>query len=364
MGTVETTISAVEAEVKQFIARHQGKSKELDARMLAIEQALTRGTFGGAGFDPKDIGALIIQSENFAAFQKGSRSSGQIEVRSFKASPILSGTWTTGPDYRPTMAAPPQPRLTVRALMPTITTAGNLIEFPREDSHSGGPGYQTPEGTDKPQIDFAYSLQQAAVATLAHWLAASKQLVDDSAAFSGYVNGRMLYLLESKVEHELLYGDGLTGHLKGIATQATAASGSPPADLIAGVGAAISQLAAVGVEPDAVVANPVDWWTARQLKATGSGNFLVGDPLSSLTPTLWGLNVALTPSITQGHFVVGAFRTQAAVFDRQQATIELSREHDTFFTKNLVAILCEERLALVVFRPDAFVYGGLVGAGS
>src|SRR5215467_6301558 len=103
------------------------------------------------------------------------------------------------------MAALPQPRLTVRALMPSIPTASALVEFPREDSHTGGPGYQQPEGSDKSQTDFAYSLQQAAVATLAHWLAASKQLVDDSAAFSGYVNGRMLYLLESKVEHELLY---------------------------------------------------------------------------------------------------------------------------------------------------------------
>ena len=69
-------------------------------------------------------------------------------------------------------------------------------------------------------------------------------------------------------------------------------------------------------------------------------------------------------SITQGHYLVGAYRTQAAVFDRQQATIELSREHSDYFVKNLVAILCEERLTLVVFRPDAFVYGGLVGAGS
>ncbi|MGE5113125.1 MAG: phage major capsid protein [Acidobacteriaceae bacterium] len=41
-----------------------------------------------------------------------------------------------------------------------------------------------------------------------------------------------------------------------------------------------------------------------------------------------------------------------------QATVEVSREHRDFFTKNLVAILCESRLALTVYRPTAFVYGG------
>jgi hypothetical protein len=48
----------------------------------------------------------------------------------------------------------------------------------------------------------------------------------------------------------------------------------------------------------------------------------------------------------------------AGIWDRDDATVEVSREHADFFIKNMVAVLCEERLALTVFRSDALVGGG------
>ena len=48
------------------------------------------------------------------------------------------------------------------------------------------------------------------------------------------------------------------------------------------------------------------------------------------------------------------------LWDREDANVEISREHADFFTRNLAAILCEERLAVTVRRPEAFVYGQFV----
>jgi hypothetical protein len=37
----------------------------------------------------------------------------------------------------------------------------------------------------------------------------------------------------------------------------------------------------------------------------------------------------------------------------------MSRENDTNFVKNMVTVLAEERLALVCYRTEAFIYGSL-----
>lgn len=47
------------------------------------------------------------------------------------------------------------------------------------------------------------------------------------------------------------------------------------------------------------------------------------------------------------------------------ATDDISTENADDFEKNMISIRCEERLALAVKRPEAFVYGSFsTGAGS
>jgi HK97 family phage major capsid protein len=62
--------------------------------------------------------------------------------------------------------------------------------------------------------------------------------------------------------------------------------------------------------------------------------------------------------MAESQFLVGAFAMAAMIWDRNNATVEISREHSDFFVRNMAAILVEERLALTVFRSDALVFGG------
>src|SRR3546814_18939936 len=66
--------------------------------------------------------------------------------------------------------------------------------------------------------------------------------------------------------------------------------------------------------------------------------------------------------MTAGNFLTGAFRLGAQIFDRQDARVEVSTEDSDNFRKNLVTILAEERLALAVYRPEAFIRGGFAAA--
>ena len=52
----------------------------------------------------------------------------------------------------------------------------------------------------------------------------------------------------------------------------------------------------------------------------------------------------------------------ALIFDREDANVVVSTENVDDFEKNLVSIRCEERLALAVKRPEAFVTGPFTSA--
>lgn len=56
-------------------------------------------------------------------------------------------------------------------------------------------------------------------------------------------------------------------------------------------------------------------------------------------------------------FLTGAFNLAAQIFDRQDVEVLLSSENEDYFVKNMLTIRVEERLALAVYRPEAFVKG-------
>jgi HK97 family phage major capsid protein len=62
-----------------------------------------------------------------------------------------------------------------------------------------------------------------------------------------------------------------------------------------------------------------------------------------------------------GDFLAGS-AFAATIYDREQVTVRIAEQHAGFFVENMVAVLCEERLALTVERPQALVHGALDGS--
>jgi HK97 family phage major capsid protein len=72
---------------------------------------------------------------------------------------------------------------------------------------------------------------------------------------------------------------------------------------------------------------------------------------------IWEVPVIVTPAIDEHTFICGATQMGATIWDRQQATIFLSDSHASNFIAQIVTVLADERLALTVTRPEAFVVG-------
>lgn len=370
---VEQKLSAMETGLKTFIDTHVNKAKELDLRMMQVEQAIVGrgpGSVGPAGFfGDKSIGEMICQSDGFAALQKGAPGTGKIAVGSFNKDitngPPSAAQPLIAPYRMPGIIMPGLRPMTIRDLMPNLRTNSNLVQYSKETVFTNAAAPQAGEGVAKAQSDLTFELQSAPVQTLAHWMAASRQILDDAPALEDYLNARLTYGLKLVEEDQLLTGDGTGQNLSGLITNSTAynrgtVAGDTDLDVIR---RAKTQVRDSFFEADAVIVHPHDWERMELLK-TSFGQYLVSVPKDGAPPQLWGMNVVATPAIPVGKFLCGAFRLAAAIWDRYDATIEISREHADFFTRNMVAILCEERLSLTVFRPLALVYGTLPQAGS
>jgi len=260
----------------------------------------------------------------------------------------------------PGVVTQPNRRMTIRDLLMPGQMDGSTLEYVRETGFTNNAA-PVAEGATKPQSDIQMELVSTSAKVIAHTAKASRQILDDAAMMRTYIDGRLRYGLAFVEETQLLNGDGTGQNLNGIVPQATAFAESfvpAGANLFDTLRLAQLQAALAEYPASGHVLNPIDWAKLEMLK-DGDGNYIIGQPQGNASPTMWGLPVVATQAMTAGKFLTGAFMLGAQVFDRWQARVEIATENEDDFVKNLVTMLCEERLALAVYRPEAFIYGDL-----
>jgi HK97 family phage major capsid protein len=350
-------------EVKGALTGTREAVTGVDARMSSLEQKMARcatGSYGDFGdHESKSLGEGLIEDDKFKTFiQNGAR--GHFRFVKTITSASNSGGATAPSDQRPDIIRRPETRLTVRDLLSQATTTSNLIQVPRELVFTNNAAVVA-EAATKPTSELTFELLEIPVRTVAHLMAASRQILDDAPQLQSTIDTKMRYGLGIVEEQELLSGNGSGEHLNGLVTQATAyntgsnVAGDTMPDTILH---AITQVeAASQLAVDGIVVNSSDWSAMLGLK-TDDGLYLSNGPFgTSQRPMLWGRPVVATPSMTAGSFLVGACKQAATIYDRMSVEVLLSSEHSDFFAKNLISIRAEQRLALVVTKPWALVKG-------
>lgn len=66
------------------------------------------------------------------------------------------------------------------------------------------------------------------------------------------------------------------------------------------------------------------------------------------------MRLVATYAVPRGMQIVGAFREGGTVWQLGELKTEISNSHQDYFRSNIWAARAEERLALTLFRPDAF----------
>jgi HK97 family phage major capsid protein len=339
------------------------KMNGLMEQVAQMEQKLARGTKDAEDAE-KSIGEQFTDDDRVKAMleQKVPRGRVDLSVKATITSATSNAAGSVGAAMQatrlPGIQALPQRRMTVRDLLTPGRMDQNALEYVQEKVFNNNAG-MVAEGAAKPQSDLQLELKSTTAKVIAHTFKASRQILDDVSQLRSLIDNRGFYGLAMKEEGQLLYGDGTGQNLTGIVPQATAYTApitlTSPTSIdmmrLAMLQAALAEFPATGH-----VLNPIDWAWVETLKDAG-GNYIIGDPQGSTAPRLWNLPVVTTQAMQVDKFLTGAFQLGAQLFDRWDARVELATENEDDFIKNLVTLLFEERLALAVYRPQAFIYG-------
>lgn len=346
----------------------QTVTKRLDA--LEVKAAQPAG-----GAEQKSLGDYLKENEAIQRLLRDRSGRASITLKGLAAAQILEtktlissaavGAQTTGVlqiERTPGIVAEARRGLRVRQLLSARPTVFQVIDFVRVKAALSDASPQE-EGSSKLENAVTFESASEKVKLIATWIPATRQILDDFSELESFLRTGLAYYVNKEEEDQLLSGDGTGDNLNGLITQAATfdtallGTGWNKMDVI---GRAIQQIVASDeIEPTFVILNPNDWWDMRLTK-DNNGQYILGNPQADLQPNLFNLPVVPTSGMASGSFLVGSGSPVAAeVRDRMEIEIAISTEHEDYFVKNKVAIRVEKRLALVVYRPNAFVTGSL-----
>lgn len=341
--------------------------KTIQASVGNLEQHVAQMPLNAAKDVIQSVGQQFVSAEAMkdirASLEGGKRIS--VPVNAALTTVDVPGQ-IVAPQRLPGIDQTPKQRLFIRDLIAPGRTQSNTIYYVKQTGFTNNAAV-VPENTAKPYSDIKFAEETTPVRTIAHMFKASKQILDDFAQLQSTVDAEMRYGLKYVEEQEILFGDGTGAHLKGIIPQATAFNAAFAVEKETGIDVlrlAMLQAQLARFPASGHVLHFTDW--ARiELSKDELGRYILANPAQLTTPTLWGLPVVATEAAQfLGKFLTGAFNSGAQLFDREDANVVISSENADDFEKNMISIRCEERVALAVYRPEAFVWGSLSGSGS
>lgn len=351
----------------QRAALDQAQAAEAE-RLRALGIRGPQAAHGELANDPRSAGDEFVRSPEYSEWARsGGSGNHRQEVRTLlttgTSDAVGSGAGVWRPVGSPQLnaATVQRRRLFVRDLLSTGTTGLASFPYIRELNaatlETGAA--MTSEGSAKAEVSMTFVQADAPVRKVTAWIPATTEILTDAPTLRSYIDARLEYMVLLREEAQALAGNGTAPNLEGVTVATghqtqTAVTGDVPATIAAAYG----KIENVDGDPDGVAFNPLDYWGAiAQRHSTQFDNGFSGNaPAAVVTGALtWGENAVRTRSLSQGTAVAAAWKMGATLLQREAPSIVIGNQHEDYLVKNKVAIVCEERVALPIWRPDFFV---------
>jgi HK97 family phage major capsid protein len=363
--------SLKQSEIAKLTSDYQEMQKQLNA--IDVKTNRIQGgdikiakTFDTALFD------LVANNDKFKSFLKRESKSFSMDMSAGLFT--KAGDMTTGNNYSGEVIAPtrvpgiivdPERAQHVRDFIAQATTDSNTVYYVRETAFDDGTDTRA-EGVAKPQSDFDLTQEEAPVRKIAAFIRMSTEMLNDTPGLVSYLTTRLPKKLRLQEDDQILYGDGNAPNLEGITEVASAYVNSladPDVNRFDVLVKSIAQARADEYFANAIMINPADWYSMLLTK-DGEGMYVFPESarFGGVAPRIAGVPIIANTAVTLGDFLVGDFASGVQLFDRLQANIRFFEQDEDNATKNLVTVVAEERLALPIYRPTAFIYGNFATA--
>lgn len=302
----------------------------------------------------------------------------------------------------------------IAQLIPSYACDSPVVTYVRESTWNDNAA-AVAEGATKPTSTHSFQRYTVQVGKIANLERVTDELIQDAGLVWSLIQQRLVMGVQRKEEIELVAGAGYpgVGGLLSFAgsfqapqtvtaitnlsfpTAGTPGVGAAP-DVVAtvtpgravygGAGVTAGSVPPTGVqiaegvlnaltdirvktffEPDCVLMNPLDYLTVRLSKDLNNqyyGGSMFGrdygwaqdepTPRAVTTFGLWGKKVVATPAMPQGLVLVGDFAGWNRVLRRGGLRVDMTNVNGTDFEQNLWTARAEERIGLMVERPELF----------
>ena len=345
----------------ELAEKAEANLKDLDRKGTPIVHP-GKGTPGENVFDVKTIGEIMVANDIYKdEWQKGIKSGRSIEIPEFslaglsaKATFLTTAGWAPESLRTGRVVLDAQRPIQIIDLIPAGSTTSELIVYMEETTFTNA-AVETAEEAAFAEATLILTEKSSPVRKIAVFIPVTDEQLADEAQAQSYLNNRLPFMVNQRLDSQILVGDGtgvnLEGFLNvtGIQTQAKAADTALDAiykamDLVRVTGRAV---------PSGLIIHPTNWQPIRLLQ-TADGIYIWGHPAEQGPDRVWGVPVAMSDAITLGTALTGDFANFSELVSRSGMELKVSDSHSDFFIKGKQAIRASLRVALPVYRPAAF----------
>ena len=354
----------IENDDAEAIAEGEKLNEEIEAKAAEIKQAEKKAALLKMIGNPTQEDNNMEEKreartlgENFVNAIKSAPAGKRFDVSApaFKSASDIQTSPSAAVEYATTfdrnVVTGARTALVIRDLFGAESISGSTLVYLVEGAMEGNPAV-TAEGAAKPQVHFADPTPvTVSLKKIAEYIRESDEYINDYAFLESAINGRLLYAL-GLTEQNTLVTDLLA--TSGIQTGDTVV-GNSVNDLAERILKAVTNVQEEsGFAADVIVMHPSTWFELRTAKDNNGQYYGGGFFGAQNVPNLWGTPVCVTTAVTASQIIVGAFKTCGSVVTNGGVSVEATNSNEDDFTKNLMTIRAEERLALAVRRPAGF----------